>query len=298
MIWRGQKWGRWTAALCLAAGLWTAAGCSPSSSEKGGAGADLAPTRISPIDGREMVLVPAGEFLMGTDKTDPENTHLKIGTVKPLYLDQQPQQPVHLDAFYIDKFEVTNRDYLRFMEATEYHDVPAHWQDGVPAPGTERLPVTNVSWGEALAYALWAGKTLPTEAQWEKAARGVDGRLYPWGNDYQKGQSNLGLDGHKEAAPPGSYPADVSPYGAFDLGGNVMEWTRSWYLPYPGTTYTNKKMGRHLKVLRGNGFQKGGHYFLDAYRYVFHRTEADPDEFYENVGFRCVLPAGPTPPVP
>ncbi len=264
-------------------------GCSSDREGSGDKPQLLAPALVSEKDGKAMVLVPAGEFLMGTDKVDTENTHLKIGTVKPLYLDQKPQQAIHVDPFYIDKFEVTNREYKQFLLATLYHDRPSNWQGDDYPPQLADHPVTNVTWGEAMAYALWAGKTLPTERQWEKAARGEDGRLYPWGSQYQKGISNMGLEGRKDSAKVGSYPQDVSPYGALDMGGNVMEWTRSWYRPYAGSDYRNKKMGQRLKVLRGNGFQKGGHYFLEAYRYVFHRTEADPDEFYENVGFRCVL---------
>ncbi|QPJ63840.1 MAG: formylglycine-generating enzyme family protein [Candidatus Nitronauta litoralis] len=261
-------------------------GCSPEGKNKNSR--DFPTSTVFKKDGKEMVLVPAGEFWMGTDKVDTEDTHLKIGTVKPLYLDQKPKQKIHLDAFYIDKYEVTNREYKKFIDETLYHDRPSNWQGDNYPPELADRPVTNVSWGEAMAYALWAGKTLPTEQQWEKAARGEDGRLYPWGNDYKKGVSNIGLEGRKDSAKVGSYPKDISPYGAMDMGGNVMEWTLSWYLPYSGSDYRNKKMGQRLKVLRGNGFQKGGHYFLDAYRFVFHRTEADPDEFYENVGFRCV----------
>ncbi len=270
----------------------TGAGCSNQANESDPASSEIPVAIVSEKDGKEMVLVPAGEFLLGTDKEDPENTHLKIGTVKPLFVDQHPQQSVFLDAFYIDRYEVTNQEYQRFLDETLYHDTPTHWEDGHFPAGTEKRPVTNISWGEAMAYALWARKTLPMEEQWEKAARGVDGRLFPWGNEFHKGDSNMGLDGVKDAANVGSFPKDVSPFGAFDMGGNVMEWTRSWYLPYKGSDYRNKKMGGRLKVLRGNGFQKGGHYFLEAYRYVFHRTEADPDEFYENVGFRCVMPVG------
>ena len=266
------------------------AGCSGGSNPEQSENSAPARGIVSKIDGKEMVLVPAGEFLLGTDMKDPDNTHLKIGTVKPLFVDQGPQQKLDLPAFYIDKYEVTNREYQRFLEATRYHDRPSHWEGEAFPEGTGNQPVTNVSWGEAMAYALWAGKILPTEEQWEKAARGTDGRLFPWGNEYQKGISNMGLEGKKDFANVGEYPKDVSPYGAYDMGGNVMEWTLSWYLPYKGSDYRNKKMGGRLKVMRGNGFQKGGHYFLDAYRYVFHRTEADPDEFYENVGFRCVMP--------
>ncbi len=242
------------------------------------------------MDGKKMVLIPEGEFIMGTNKIDKENTHVKIGTVKPLYLDQHPERKINLKAFYMDQYEVTNAEYGRFIEATEFNELPAHWENGVIPNGLENHPVTNITWREALAYSLWAGKILPTEQQWEKAARGLDGRLYPWGNDYKKGIANIGLDSIRKTAAVGSFPKDISPYNVYDLAGNVMEWTLNWYLPYQGNDYKNSKFGKKLKVLRGNGFQKGGHYFLDAYRYAFYRTEVDPDEYFENVGFRCVLP--------
>lgn len=252
--------------------------------------APLPPNMVSEVDGKVMVMIPAGEFIMGTNRTDPENTHLKIGTVKPLYKDQQPEHKVRLDAFYIDQYEVTNREYKKFIDSVQFSELPGHWEEGTFPEGKGDLPVTNVTWREALTYALWAGKRLPTEAQWEKAARGTEGRLFPWGEEYKKGWANVGVDGAKALASGGSYPKDVSPYNVYDMAGNVMEWTSSWYQPYPGNTYQFKKFGKEFKVLRGNGFQKGGHYFLEAYRYTFYRTEAKPDEYFENVGFRCVSP--------
>ncbi len=252
---------------------------------------DPLPSKIvSEVDGKAMMLIPAGEFIMGTNRTDPENTHLKIGTVKPLYKDQHPEHKVHLATFYIDQYEVTNREYKKFIDATQFPELPGHWEEGTFPEGKGGLPVTNVTWREALTYALWVGKRLPTEAQWEKAALGNDGQLFPWGDEYQKGWANAGVDGTKALASGGSYPKDVSPYNVFDMAGNVMEWTASWYQPYPGNDYQFKKFGKEFKVLRGNGFQKGGHYFLEAYRYAFYRTEAKPDEYFENVGFRCVTP--------
>ena len=244
--------------------------------------------KISPIDGKEMVLVPAGEFVMGTNKTDDEKTHLKIGAVKPLFLDQHPTRKIFLDSYYIDKYEVTNEEYKQFLDSSGYDELPGHWKYGTYAEGKDRYPVTHVTWREALTYALWAQKSLPTEAQWEKAARGVDGRIYPWGNDYEKGKSNMDIDGARGLVEVGTYPADISPYKAYDLGGNVMEWTMDWYQAYPGSTYKNPRYGKTLKEIRGNACQKAGHYFLEAYRYSFSRTEADPNDYFVNVGFRCL----------
>jgi formylglycine-generating enzyme required for sulfatase activity len=267
--------------LLVLTGAWLGA-CGPGKARKNGS------VFVSPIDGKEMVLVPAGEFIMGTDKIDAENTHIRIGAVKPLFMDQHPQRKVFLPAYHIDRYEVTNKEYKRFVEATQYAAYPPHWTDGDFPEGEENHPVRNVSWSDALAYALWAQKSLPTEAQWEKAARGTDGRLYPWGNEYRKGQANIEIDGARKTAPVGGYPQDVSPYQVFDMEGNVMEWTLDWYRPYPANDWQSPRFGAAFKVLRGNGYQKAGHYFLEAYRYVFHRTEAEPDGFFENVGFRCV----------
>jgi len=248
----------------------------------------LPPVEISKIDNKEMILIPAGESIMGTNMTDPEKTHQKIGAVKPLFLDQQPERIIRLDAYYIDKYEVTNKEYKQFIDSTQYVDLPSLWVNGTYPKDLADHPVTNITWGEAMAYALWARKTLPTEAQWEKAARGSDGKVFPWGDEFVKGNANMGVEGEKKTAPVGSHPGDVSSYNVYDLAGNVMEWTLDWYQPYPGSDHKSQRFGKQFKVLRGNGFQKGGHYFLEAYQFLFYRTEADPNDYFENVGFRCV----------
>ncbi len=247
----------------------------------------LALSKISAKDQKERVLVPSGDFIMGTNKVDAEETHKKIGAVKPLYLDQHPERTLFLGAFYMDKYEVTNVEYQGFMVDTQFTDLPAHWVEGSFPEGQALHPVTQVTWWEAWSYCAWAGKRLPTEAQWEKSARGPEGLSYPWGDEFVKGKANLGIDGDRKTAAVTAYPEDVSPYGIYGLSGNVMEWTRDWYLAYPGNTVGDSRFGKELKVLRGNGFQKAGHYFLPAYRYAFTRTEANPNDFFENVGFRC-----------
>jgi formylglycine-generating enzyme required for sulfatase activity len=254
----------------------------------------LSPVKVSEKDQKEMVLIPSGEFIMGTNKVDTEGTHKKIGAVKPLYLDQHPERKLLLGSFYMDRYEVTNIEYLKFLIATQFTDKPAHWVDGNYVEKQGLHPVTHVTWWEAWSYCAWAGKQLPNEAQWEKAARGPDGLPYPWGKEFVKGKANLGIDGDRKTAEITEYPEDVSPYKIYGMSGNVMEWTMDWFLPYPGNAKTDPRFGKELKVLRGNGFQKAGHYFLPAYRFAFNRTEANPNDYFENVGFRCateVIPA-------
>ena len=235
-----------------------------------------------------MVLIPSGEFIMGTNKVDNEDTHKKIGAVKPLYLDQHPERKLFLAGYYMDRYEVTNQEYNLFLNENQFTDIPAHWKDGIIPEGHGNHPVTQVTWWEAWSYCQWADKQLPTEEQWEKAARGPDGLPYPWGLEFIKGKANVGIEGDRKTMPVTSYPEDTSPYKVMGLSGNVMEWTLDWYLPYPGNTRKEFRFGKVYKVLRGNGFQKAGHYFLEAYKYSFARTEAIPNDFFENVGFRCI----------
>ena len=243
---------------------------------------------LSALDRKEMVLIPSGDFLMGTNKVDKDDTHKKIGAVKPLYLDQHPERKVFLGSYYIDRYEVTNKKYIEFLETNQFTDHPAHWNEGIYPEGQGDHPVTQVTWWEAWSFCQWEDKQLPTEAQWEKAARGPNGLSFPWGNEYKKGNANVGIEGDRQTVPVNAYPEDSSPYKVIGLSGNVMEWTLNWYLPYPGNSRKEFRFGKTFKVLRGNGFQRAGHYFLEAYKYSFTRTEANPNDFFENVGFRCV----------
>jgi formylglycine-generating enzyme required for sulfatase activity len=189
-----------------------------------------------PRDGSLMVLVPAGSFLMGL----PEDDLLADPHEKPSRL-------VELPAFWIDVYPVTNARFARFLDAGGYDredwwcaagwewrcrtDVraPALWgQSGWDAP---EQPAAGVSWYEADAYARWAGRRLPTDAEWEKAARGADGRRYPWGDDWP-GPRRANFDGALgRTSPVGLFPAGVSPYGCHDMAGNVNNWTADWYWP-------------------------------------------------------------------
>lgn len=149
-------------------------------------------------DNRPMVKVPAGEFLYGEDQ---EKTETK--------------------EFFIDLYPVTNADYKKFVDATGYTE-PASWRKGTWPEGKENHPVVEVNWESASAYAAWAGKRLPTNEEWEKAARGTDGRTWPWGNEFDRDKCNT-FSG--DTTPVGQYsPAGDSPYGCQDMAGNVWEW--------------------------------------------------------------------------
>ena len=168
---------------------------------------------INPKDGAEMVWVPAGEFLMGS--TDDEGVR-----------DERPQRKVYLDGYWMYKTEVTVAQYRKFCEATN-REMPEAPEWG----WKEDHPVVNVSWHDAVDYAKWAGASLPTEAQWEKAARGTDGRVFPWGNEWDAGAcANSVSWSLKGTKPVGSCPAGASPYGCVDMAGNAWEWCADWYL--------------------------------------------------------------------
>jgi formylglycine-generating enzyme required for sulfatase activity len=164
-----------------------------------------------------MVLVPAGEFLMGSLDSD-----------HAAEADEKPQRVVQLPDFYIDEFEISNIEYKRFIDATGYPPPPT-WEDAQYEAGADFYPVTHVTWWDAVAYARWVGKRLPSEAEWEKAARGPEGRRYPWGEEFDAGLANAG-DGY---APISSFLGGVSVYGAQNMAGNVAEWTSSTYEPSP-----------------------------------------------------------------
>jgi sulfatase modifying factor 1 len=198
-----------------------------------------------------MITVPAGPFLMGS----PAGFGLA---------DEQPQRRVHLEAFAIDKWEVTNARYLRFVKATG-HKPPPNPYGAIPLSamkGIDDLPVVQVTWHDAADYCQWAGKRLPTEAEWEKAARGSDGRRFPWGNDAPTAlHANFDRewDGVRTLRPIGSFPEGRSPYGVEDMAGNAREWVQDWYDPAyyagaPNRNPTGPERGL-LKSIRGGSWR-------------------------------------------
>jgi len=230
-------------------------------------------------DGAPMVLVPAGEFLMGNEAEG-----------------DAPPHRVYLDAFYIDRHEVTNARYLKFVEATR-HRAPQHvvdpqydlWVGAALSPGVADLPVVNVDWSDADAYCRWAGRRLPTEAEWEKAARGADGRQYPWGDEapsFARLNFSRRWQGAHTLQPVGSYESGNSPYGAQDMAGNVWEWVGDWYdagsySAGPARNPQGPSSGSS-KILRGGSWTNSA----DTVR-TTHRREEDPEMRNSDSGFRC-----------
>lgn len=219
-------------------------------------------------DGSELVLVPAGGFWMGSGDG--------VGH-------DMPRHRVYLDAFHIDKHEVTNTLYQRFMNATGHRE-PRYVQDS--KWNHPRQPVVGVSWHDAEAYCRWAGKRLPTEAEWEKAARGTDERRYPWGNEWDKNRANGSESGIGRTTPVGQYPGGASPYGAEDMAGNVSEWVADWYDAnyYQGSPERNPRGPEFgsAKVVRG-----GSYYYQPLNVRSSLRNHHSPDNRFDDFGFRC-----------
>lgn len=277
------------------------------------AAVDVLPVRAASAQAAasDMVLVPAGEFLMGADDGLES---------------EKPQRRVFVDAFHIDRHEVTNGQYRLFLEwvkkntdaSVKHADqpkgkdhTPRYWKSFRPQlltkTGMAKLqhfdeetfrkddhPVVGIEWFDAYAYAKWAGKRLPTEAEWEKAARGTDGRMWPWGNEWDFKKCNSGgyewkgeRDGHIYAAAANSYFDGVSPYGCLNMAGNVWEWTADWYAEDPGSQPMAMKnppgpSKGDKRVIKGGGSNSYPSWVRPAARKAY-----EPEFRFFCLGFRC-----------
>ncbi|MHB8482528.1 MAG: formylglycine-generating enzyme family protein [Nitrospiria bacterium] len=225
-----------------------------------------------------MVSIPAGNFIMGASKEDGI-LGIEVG------VDQVPRRQVYLKSYDIDRYEVTVGEYREFIQETGYKE-PYSWSDRTEPLArkfADTDAVSDVSSVDAEAYCRWKGKRLPTEAEWEKAARGTDGRKWPWGNTFSKDKTNTLESGLKKIMPPDAFPGDVSPYGVVGMGGNVMEWTSSWYEPYPGNTLKRESFGQKFKILRGGTWTESANPFART----THRFPVIPSLAQPDFGIRC-----------
>ncbi len=212
-----------------------------------------------------MVSIPGGEFVMGSNNGDP---------------DEAPPHAVSVAPFWMDVTEVTNDEFAAFLQATGYQAPTVQLGEG-------NHPVSRVTWDDADAYCTWAGKRLPSEAEWEFAARSTDGRVYPWGNDWDPAKSNGRELGIRGTTAVGSFGAGASPFGVLDMAGNVREWTADWYDKYPGSSHYSNYFNK-FRVHRGGGW------FDDAGDLrAANRNGGPPESANDDLGFRCVQDANP-----
>jgi formylglycine-generating enzyme required for sulfatase activity len=236
--------------------------------------------KINPKDGAEMVWVPAGEFLMGSDyKTNRDISGPAILDVGEMWGSYSKSQKVYLDGYWIYKYEVTVAQYRKFCSETR-RKIPYQPKWG----WIDNHPIVNVTPKDAVDYANWAGASLPTETQWEKAARGTDGREYPWGNVWDVSKCNEPSKGPQKTQPVGTYPAGASPYGCMDMTGNVFEMYADWYIRlYHKTDPTKKNFYGYVRDLRGGswGYDGGG-------RCARQTSICLESGISDNIGFRLV----------
>lgn len=245
------------------------------------------------------VLIPQGAFIMGTDIEDFYGTAL--ANSEHAKLDEAPMHVRFLDAYLIEQYPVTNAEYAIFIQETN-HPSPPHWKKGNFAPEDANLPVVYVSWYDSQAYAQWSGKRLPTEAEWEKASRGPDGRIYPWGNVFVPDEPEPTETPAEtlqilttSLTPVGVRPATVSPYGVGDAAGNVWEWTADWYQPYldPKRRRFKQQTDDKHKTLRGGSWLEVRDGTAERYFRCANRLHAPPDYTAGNIGFRCAREVPP-----
>ena len=233
-----------------------------------------------------MVSIPAGPFIMGSDAVDTSLDQQELGNKKPFYLDEHPQRRLSIPGFLIDRFEVTNENYARFVKKRVRRPPPYWGKEGYPA-GQALLPVVEVNWYEASDYCESLGKRLPTEAEWEKAARGPDGNLFSWGNQFDPSKGNVSAGSHGGIMMVGRFSQDKSYYSAYDMTGNVMEWSADWYQPFPGGDYQSNDFGEQYKVAKGDAYGESGHYALSIFSRLPYRQNVMPETRLPFLGFRC-----------
>jgi len=235
------------------------------------ANADVRVREGAPKDTVSMALIPGGKFIMGSNER---------------WDDEAPEYIESVNKFYIDRYEVTNAEYEKFTYGTNREE-PYHWPNGKIPRGKKNHPVIYVSWHDASEYCKWRGKRLPTEQEWEKSARGDSGNIYPWGNTWATNKSNHPYKGSTGTEPVGSYPNGKSPYGLYDMSGNVWEWVDSFYLPHPGNNINRGEYGMDKRVLKGGSWFDCLSYGCGLSAPTFNRSFFTPEVKNNSFGFRC-----------
>jgi formylglycine-generating enzyme required for sulfatase activity len=222
-----------------------------------------------------MVYVEGGEFTMGSDAGDEF---------------ERPAHKVRVAPFYMDINEVTCEEYAKFAAET-HHRLPSGWTNGTFPLDSAKRPVTGVDWYDATAYAKWAGKRLPTEEEWEYAARGTKAGRYPWGNDWVSNVANAGDSSAQRLTDVGAYPGGKTATGVMDMIGNAWEWTASDVTAYPGGHFSSP-VPKAVKIIRGGSWQESKQQATTTYRGFLEMSGA---EDYSATGFRCVRDPQPSP---
>lgn len=225
----------------------------------------------------KMVLIPEGDFLMGTDLRHD---------------DEGPMHTSYTDSFYADIFEVTNAEYKTFIDNTQSsdsngHSSPEHWEGGSYPTKKGDHPVVFVSWYDANSYCRWNGKRLLTEREWEKAARGTKGETYPWGDDWDMEKSNNPVKESTGTEPVGSYEAGISPFGLYDMSGNVWEWVDEHYYPHPGSSNLSPEYGEKYQLLKGGSWWDCMFYSCGISAPTYNRSFFNATTKNQSFGFRC-----------
>jgi len=224
---------------------------------------------------RGMIEIPGGPFILGDDSR---------------HADEGPMQEWTVGGFLLDKLEVSNGDYFRYVKATGSNS-PTHWKGWKPPADLADHPVTYVSWYDARDYCAWRGKRLPTEFEWEKAARGDEGLKFPWGDIFDPSVANTPQSEIGHTTPVGNFPNGASPYGLLDMAGNVWEWTDSWYQPYPGNERDNPNYGHVYRIVRGGSWFDCEFYNCGISAPTFNRGFFIPNTQNDTFGFRCAVDA-------
>jgi len=248
--------------------LFTGRGSSPVKTTNQNAKTSSSPASINDV-AKGMILIPGGEFVMGSDTGDEYERPAHRVTVRP---------------FLIDLYEVTCANYAEFVKTTG-HKTPRGWSTELCGPTSQQLPVTGIDWFDAIAYASWRGARLPTEEEWEFAARGSDGRRYPWGNGWRANLANAGDSSNGSLVNVGSYPNGRSPFGVYDMVGNAWEWTSSTLQAYPGSQLPKQAEGER-RIIRGGSWARDDPPDWTTTFRGFAAPAGGSD--YSKTGFRCV----------